>query len=977
MALTLVTGRANSGKTGAMYEALRAAADDARMPVLLLPTAPDVQRAVAEFSHTHPLGIRVEQFDRWIDGLWSLHGDGRRPAADAQRRLLMAEAVRESRVRVLERSARTAGFVSLMSYVARSAAEEGRPALEKAVPRSTADAEALSLLRRYHECLDDADLLEPAEAARVLAVSPPPPAGPIFVHRFSDLTRSQEALLIALAALDDVWVSLPWEATFPASAALDPLIERLSGVAKRHHCPAGEEGADPELGRFEDGLFRAPAAKEPGGAVLFCTAAGVEAEASLIAERAAEAAARFGPGRVAIVFRDAARHLEHVGRALAGAGVPADLDVLVPAARTPFGRALASLLEWAAGGDAERLVSFLRGPFSGADPDEVDVLDARWRSGGALRRDRAAREAGRTGPDVARALALAARVCGGEGTAPAPEDWQELAGVLFAAAHGASGGSNGGLGPVQRAGAEEDAGALRVLLEVVSTLAGIQPARVGRQDVMDAFSEAHTVAGHSERPGHVQVTEAHRLRSRRFDAVIVGGLTSTDFSAEGRASAAAELADRLLGLERPSLQASERLLFYNVCTRAKKQLVLTRQTADSDGTYIRASVFWEEALDLYRPPAADASGEAESAFVAHAVRLSDLERAAPALTPGRAALRAAARERSVEVAGRPALARGGARRGQLRDPEVLAWLAAREEFSATELEAYARCPFRWFYEKAVRPEGLDVSFDALGRGDLAHRAIAAFYAGLPARLGVGRVTPEVLAPALAWMGEAFQSALEDSRTPGRATLAEEGEVTQVRAWVLDLVARDQHFLPGFVPVRSELRFGALRGPTDLQADGAVGDSAAPRPGPVDLGGFLLKGVIDRVDEGSAGLVITDYKTGAASPRARFGPDRVLQVPLYAAAAQAMLGRPVVAGLYRSLRSGSARGFWRGDVVDSPGLTSNDRVEDTDSVAGIIDEAVETARAAVAGIRAGAIPAAPTSVGACKYCAAASFCGRGV
>jgi ATP-dependent helicase/nuclease subunit B len=955
MALTLVTGRANSGKTGVMYSAVRQAADDGCVPVLLLPTAPDVQRAVAEFSLTHPLGVQVEQLGRWIDMLWSLHGDGRRPVEHAQRMQLMGKAVRAGRLRVIARSSKTAGFRTLLSYVAQHVAEEPLSVVDRAAARSAADAEVLSVLRRYRTLLDEAGLIEPADAARLLARSPLPEAGPVFVHRFSDLTRSQEALLAGLAGQGDVWISLPWEESFPASAALDRLVTRLSDGARRRHCAAGEEGADPELARFEAGLFQAPTPGRAGGAVLFCTAAGIEAEASLIAERAAEAAASFGPDRVAIVFRDAARHVEHVGRALAGAGVPADLDVLIPAARTPFGRALVALLDWAADGDREHLLTFLRGSFSGADPDEVDALDARWRAGAVPRADHGAREALGTGAVTGRILALAERVYGRSGAVSTPEAWRELAGAMLCAAVGEGAAGRAG---TARLDVEADAAAHRVLLEIVSTLAEIDRNSVTPQEVMAAFSEARAAAGPSERPGHIQVTEAHRLRSRRFDAVIVGGLTAGDFSSEGRTSAAAEIADRLLGTERPSAQESERLLFYSVCTRAKRRLVLTRQTADSDGAYVRASVFWEEALDLYRPPVADVSGDAESEVVAHAIRLADLDRAAPALTPGRAAHRTAVADGLAGAGGRPRLARAGARNGGgLRDPEVLAWLAGREEFSATELETYARCPFRWFYERAVRPDGLDASFDALGRGDLAHRATAGFYGGLRTNLGVERVTPEVLSRALEWMGDAFDTALADSRTPGRRTLAEEEDVARVRGWVLDLVTRDQHFLPGFAPVRSEMRFGA-------------------DAGPVDLGGLRLKGSVDRIDEGPAGLVVIDYKTGGDVPKkSDLGAAGALQVPLYAAVARTLLDRPVVAGLYRSLRSGAARGFWRSDVA-SPGLTSTDRVDDDEAVAAIIDGAVETARVAAAGIRAGAIPAAPVSGDACAYCAAAPFCDKG-
>lgn len=962
MGLTLVTGRANSGKTGVVYDAVREAAGAGRRPVLLLPTYPDVQRATAELSSTHPLGVSVERLDGWVGELWGLYGDGRRPVEDQQRTLLLREAIADTRLRFLVGSAATPGFARIMAYVAQRAAEEPRTALDTADPRSASDAEMLSLLRAYRSRLDCAGLVEPAETTLLLA-SAPPAGGPVFVHRFTDLGRAQEALLVSLASVREVHVSLPWEDGFPATEALDGLVRRLLPLATHRHCAADATGADPELARLEEGLFRAPEPGPVNDAVSFRTAAGEEAEAALIAERAAVAAEKYGPGRVAIVFRDAARHVGRLRVALAGDGVAADFDVLVPAARTAYGAAVSRLLGFALGReDAGSLLAFLRSPFSGADDAAIDELDARWRAHRATTREHMISDAARSGPGPGRALKLARRVCESPLSSATLGGWKGLAGALLAAAHDSR-------SMREDRDAEEDAAAHRVLLDTVSRLAEVGSGRLTCADVLDAFAEVRVSPGTAERPGRVQVTEAHRLRARRFDAVIVGGLNAGDFSAEGRSSAAAEIADRVFGTTRPTEQALERLLFYDVCTRARRELVLTRQTADSEGTPKRPSVFWEEALDLYRYPDADLDASEEDGIVADTVRLADLHRAAPSLTPGRGRLRAQAAAGGAggcdpRVA--DALARGMARRGQLRDADTLASLAAREEFTATELETYARCPYRWFYSRAVRPETLDVWLDPRARGDLAHRALAGFYAALPARLGTPRVTAQVLSDALSLADEAFEKAATSSRTPTAVTLAEQDDLLRVHSRVRALIEADQDFLPGFAPRSTELRFGAAR------------EGQEPPPaGPVDLGGFLLRGSIDRVDDGEAGLAVIDYKSGEVPKRADFGPDRVLQVPLYAAVVAAVLGRPVVAGLYRSLKDASARGFYLGGAVGGCGLTSTDAVEGQHAVDGIVEAAIALAREAADGIRAGAIPVLPASPGACRYCPAAAFCDREV
>jgi hypothetical protein len=963
VALTLVTGRANRGKTGVLYAALREILASGERAALLLPTHPDVQRATAELSRSSVLGLQVEQLDSWVAALWSLHGDGRTPIEDEHRSLLIKDAMERVRMVALRRSAGTPGFRRLVSYVVRRAAEAPAGTIRRLEPRNATEAELAGLVAEYRQRANAAGLIEPGEAAWLLAGDPPPSSSALFVHRFSDLTGSQEALLIAIASVGDVWVSLPWERGFPATEALDGLAGRLAGVARAHNVLGAAPSGPPELARLEARLFDAPGPSAGEGHVLFCTAAGAEAEAALIAEQAASAAHRFGPDRVAIVFRDAARHVQGLRISLAGAGVPADFDVLVPIARTPLGSALGRILRSADGsGDRDGLVGYLRSPFSGMDHDDIDRLDASWRAepGGATAAALAA--AARSGPDVGCSLKLA-RTATSRPLSPATVGvWKELADRLLASAHD----SDGFLADQD---AELDVAAHRAVLSIVERLAEVGSGRAGHQDVLTALEEGRVAPAAAERPGHVQVTEAHRLRSRRFDAVIVAGLTAGEFSAESRASAAQEAADSLLGADAASEQARERLLFYDVVTRARDLLVLVRRTADSDGAPLRASVLWEEVLDLYRAPVADDVGTEPPSVVADTVRSSDLERAAPALALGRGVLRrqAVSGARVCDPRVTAALERAARGPGRLTDPETLSWLAERDEFSVTELEAYARCPYRWFFERMVRPRTLDVSFDPLHRGDLAHRALAAFYTALPERLGVRRVTPEVLGDALVLAEDVFDSAVADPRTPSRTTLAEEDDLMRTRTQVRDLVIRDQHFLPGFEPAATELRFGD------------PGPDAGPSQivGPVEIGGVLLRGSVDRVDVGEAGLAVLDYKSGSSSPKlADFETQRVLQVPLYAAVAAKLLDRPVVAGLYRSLKTGASRGFFLRDAVEPVGLVSTDCLADPGQVEALIAVAVASARRAADGIRAGFIEATPATPDACEYCSAARVCRRG-
>jgi hypothetical protein len=97
---------------------------------------------------------------------------------------------------------------------------------------------------------------------------------------------------------------------------------------------------------------------------------------------------------------------------------------------------------------------------------------------------------------------------------------------------------------------------------------------------------------------------------------------------------------------------------------------------------------------------------------------------------------------------------------------------------------------------------------------------------------------------------------------------------------------------------------------------------------------------------------------------------MLQIPIYAAVAERLVGRPVRGGLYRSLSSGKLAGFWLGD--HAPEGLSSKQVIDSDEYAAMMGVAQEQARSAAEGIRRGDIQVRP-SKGACQYCGLEGTC----
>jgi RecB family exonuclease len=471
------------------------------------------------------------------------------------------------------------------------------------------------------------------------------------------------------------------------------------------------------------------------------------------------------------------------------------------------------------------------------------------------------------------------------------------------------------------------------LLAAVSDLAGLE-GDASSEEVIESLRSGVVGPGAVERPGRVQVTSVERLRSRRYKAVVLGGLTASEFprgdGEDVSASEAVSAAMSLLGLTpraRPAA-ARERLLYYEAVTRARERLTLVRQESDDEGADVAPSVFWDETLDLYRDPLAGSDQAGLPRL--QRVTASDLVETAPRVT-------------------RPART---APQGAIQGPDVRA-LVARPVFSVSDIETYLTCPYRWFHSRVVAPGTLDQEIDARKRGTLAHDVLARFYRLIGPELGVDRVMPGMVADALELAERVTGEVL--AAAPRPRSLTEEMALTTVGPLVARLVARDATFLPEWRPIDVEWAFG-------------MDDE------PHDFGSFLLRGRVDRIDDGPAGLVIVDYKTGSSSitPQARMIPDGKVQMPLYAAVAAARLGRPVAGGLYRSLSKHLDRGFVVAEASDGS-FTRTDVILSAE-IEALIEGAVVLAAEAVEGMRAGRITPTPSSE-ACGMCVAAGFCVR--
>jgi ATP-dependent helicase/DNAse subunit B len=226
--------------------------------------------------------------------------------------------------------------------------------------------------------------------------------------------------------------------------------------------------------------------------------------------------------------------------------------------------------------------------------------------------------------------------------------------------------------------------------------------------------------------------------------------------------------------------------------------------------------------------------------------------------------------------------------GPLKVPAVLDELGGRQVVSASSLENWLECSYRWFVGHELKPEGLEPTADPLWIGGVVHRALRRLYAeppgdgdALPRPNDVGR-----------WK-QRFGELLEEecgadlqAGGPRRATA----------------LARVREQIETFLDEEAACET-ALRPRPDLLERG-FGMDGEDDPGPLTLAdGLLLRGSIDRIDvapDGS-GAVVRDYKTSSSvTPGAKFEREGKLQAPLYMLATRELLKLDPIAGLYQPL-----------------------------------------------------------------------------
>lgn len=334
--------------------------------------------------------------------------------------------------------------------------------------------------------------------------------------------------------------------------------------------------------------------------------------------------------------------------------------------------------------------------------------------------------------------------------------------------------------------------------------------------------------------------------------------------------------------------------------------------------------------------------------------------------------------------------------GAITDPDLLAWLndvrlgETTHVWSATQLEAYAKCPWSWFSQRLLRLDDLDdpdLDVDPMVRGTVMHEALARFYNAARERVG----GPVFLRSAdLDWATpmavDAFRTAIASTGSldwlgPPALRPTKQAELERMLVQYIRWEAEwgdGQH--EGHFSKKQILR-------TAVHAhEHAFGESEASGEAEdlvLELAGtrFRVRGSIDRVEIGiddriqdaDRYVAAIDYKSGVystpGSGKAKAWDDNVvLQTPLYALVLERATGRRVSRIEYRAIKQRSPALALDLVTIRKEGLREETEKREQ------LERALEAAGEHVKRARAGQFAALPAPSCACPpFCHAWDIC----
>lgn len=872
--------------------------------VLLAPTFAELDlcrhdAAVAGAS----LGVDCKTPSSWLRSLWELMGDGRSFVDNLQRQMLFSDMVARRDDADLQPLSRSQGTVRMLARMARdvlpgvagTGAERHCGNACQPEPKSDAEARVFELLRAYASGLDRRDLVEPCEAADMmagaLADNLPACARAVFVRGVTSFAHGLLELLSAVAN---------------GGGEVVVLLAREQAAMREELAAAFDaRGVLFEAAPLGEGVGASDAACGTADQPAFIEVAGPHARAHVYADAIDKlvkahkesktdktTATPADPVRVLVVSARAPQLFGELASRLAARHIAAETVEFTAFSQSIAGRqfaALAGLIERMKAADegtvsktewwpAPELTDWIYSPLSGADAVNARTFDKNMR----LSRSK-------TTAGVKSLLQSVQGQVRGARKAASDENWfknvpcvvsdvfQALwrdkpvtaLKAMLAVAEALPDRLLGSLDGQARRQAE--VALLRHVIDILMngaraldvSQAATVPVLDGICTKVDKRSTAYDYETHEvDRAPRAQVrfaslADAAALRPGSYDAVLFADVDLDSYPLSREEGPLTTLTASL-GREGVTLEPAAllRVRFGHAMQAARGPVVLARVTHDRQARECYPAAVWTElrahAEAAEAAKVADDAKAADDAKTTGNAKVAGADKATcvgegdivrdfdPAAGEGLKRERVtceAPQHLSAEAVPYLVLRR---RDGEGEDAPLVPRLT-----SASQIEAYSTCPLCWFVSYRVKPQSIDAGFGNMEKGNFVHDVLEHLHARLPQE-GMERVTPENLPRAQELLREVFDETLAEHAgkrgTEGPLvplSPVEERQVAEILPQLEGVLAYESEALAPFAPRYLEFAFNELK---------------------VEYAGWPLGGRIDRVDvDAENRAVVIDYK----------------------------------------------------------------------------------------------------------------------
>ena len=854
--------------------------------VLLAPTFAELDLCRHDAAEAGvSLGIDYKTPTSWLRSLWELLGDGRGFVDNLQRQMLFSDMVTRLDDADLQPLSRSQGTVRMLARMARdvlpgvagTTAERCRGNNCQPEPKSDAEARVFELLRAYADGLDRRDMVEPCEAADimagVLADSLPACTRAVCVRDITSFTHGLLELLSAVANNGGEVVVL--------------LAREQAAMREELAVAFDARGVLFEVAPLGEDAVASDAACGTAAQPAFIEVAGPHARAHVYADaidklvkaykesKADKATATpTDPVRVLVVSARAPQLFGELASRLAAHHIAAETVEFTAFSQSIAGRqfaALAGLIERMKAADegaasktewwpAPELTDWIYSPLSGADAVNARTFDKNMR----LSRSKTTAGVKSLLQSVQGQVRGARRAAGDDNwfkNVPCVVSdvfqalWRDrpvtALKAMLAVAEALPDRSLGSLDGQARRQAEVALlrHAIEILMNGARALDVSQAATVsvldGIRTKVDKRSTAYDYETHEvDRAPRAQVrfaslADAAALRPGSYDAVLFADVDLDSYPLSHEEGPLATLTASL-GREGVTLEPAAllRARFGHAMQAARGPVALARVAHDRQARECYPAAVWTE-LRAHAEAAdnAKAAGTDKAKCVGEGDIVRDFDPAAGEGLKRERVTCEAPQHLSAEAVPYLVLRR---RDGEGEDAPLVPRLT-----SASQIEAYSTCPLCWFVSYRVKPQSIDAGFGNMEKGNFVHDVLEHLHARLPQE-GMERVTPMNLPRAKELLHEVFAETLAEHAgkrgTEGPLvplSPVEERQVAEILPQLEGVLAYESEALAPFAPRYLEFAFNELQ---------------------VEYAGWPLGGRIDRVDvDAENRAVVIDYK----------------------------------------------------------------------------------------------------------------------